>query len=130
MCLPFTPALIHEVGAAPAAATAGIVYMGLFPTAVAFATWGYALAHTSAGKLSSSSYLVPGLAVLMSWLLLAEAPAPLALAGGALCLVGVAITRLPDRTQAGRRRMVRRGAAGSRLSTTTSARTAGSTSSR
>jgi drug/metabolite transporter (DMT)-like permease len=136
VCVPFAPTLVHEVAAAPAAATAGIVYMGLFPTAIAFATWSYALAQTSAGKLSSSSYLVPGLAVLMSWLLLDEAPAALALAGGALCLVGVAITRLPrlprlpGRSQAGRRRMVKRGAAGSRLSMTASARAAGSTSSR
>ena len=96
-CLPFGPALLDEVGAAPLAATAGIVYMGLFPTAIAFATWSYALAHTSAGRLSSSSYLVPALAVVLSWLVLAEAPAPLALAGGVLCLIGVAVTRLPDR---------------------------------
>jgi len=97
VCLPFAPALGHEIGAAPLAATAGIVYMGLSPTAVAFATWSYALAHTSAGRLSSSSYLVPGLAVLMSWLLLAETPAPLALVGGVLCLIGVAVARLPAR---------------------------------
>jgi drug/metabolite transporter (DMT)-like permease len=99
VCLPFAPALINELSAAPAAATAGIVYMGLFPTAIAFATWSYALAHTSAGQLSSSSYLVPGLAVLMSWLLLNEVPTPLALVGGALCLVGVAVTRLPARSK-------------------------------
>jgi drug/metabolite transporter (DMT)-like permease len=71
--------------------------MGLFPTALAFVTWSYALAHTSAGRLSSSSYLVPLLTVLMSWLLLAEVPAPLAFVGGALCLAGVAVTRLPAR---------------------------------
>jgi drug/metabolite transporter (DMT)-like permease len=97
VCLPFTPTLIHDVPAAPAAATMGIVYMGVFPTAIAFATWAYALKHTSAGRLSASSYLVPGLAVLLSWLLLAEVPTPLALAGGVLCLIGVAITRLPAR---------------------------------
>jgi drug/metabolite transporter (DMT)-like permease len=99
VCLPFAPALVRETGTAPLAATAGIVYMGLFPTAIAFATWSYALAHTSAGRLSSSSYLVPALAVGLSWLLLAEAPAPLALVGGALCLIGVAVTRLPARTR-------------------------------
>jgi drug/metabolite transporter (DMT)-like permease len=99
-CLPFTPALIDEVGDAPAAATVGIVYLGVFPTAVAFATWSYALARTSAGKLGSSSYLVPALAVGMSWVLLSEVPEPLALAGGALCLVGVALTRLPTRRAA------------------------------
>ena len=96
-CLPFAPTLIREIGTAPTSATAGIVYLGLFPTAIAFSTWAYALSHTSAGKLSASSYLVPGLAVVMSWLILAEIPAPLALAGGALCLVGVAVTRLPTR---------------------------------
>ena len=97
VCLPFAPTLVHDVATAPAAATTGIVYMGVFPTAIAFATWAYALKYTSAGRLSASSYLVPGLAVLLSWLLLAEVPAPLAFVGGAFCLVGVAVTRLPAR---------------------------------
>ncbi len=97
VCLPFMPALVREVGTAPAAATLGIVYMGLFPTALAFLTWTYALTHTSAGKLATSSYVVPAIAVLLSWLLLGEVPAPLAFVGGALCLIGVAITRLPSR---------------------------------
>lgn len=94
-CLPFTPALVHEVAAAPASATLGIVYMGVFPTAIAFLTWSYALTHTSAGRLATSSYVVPALAVLLSWLLLDETPVPLAFVGGALCLVGVAVSRLP-----------------------------------
>lgn len=102
VCLPFAPSLVGELGTAPPSATAGIVYLGLFPTAIAFSTWAYALSRTSAGKLSASSYLVPGLAVLMSWLILSEVPAPLALAGGALCLVGVAVTRLPGRRPAAR----------------------------
>jgi uncharacterized membrane protein len=94
-CLPFAPGLLAEVRDAPAAATAGILYLGLLPTAIAFATWAYALERMSAGSLSSSSYLVPGIAVLLSWWLLGEVPTPLALVGGALCLIGVAVTRLP-----------------------------------
>jgi drug/metabolite transporter (DMT)-like permease len=70
-----------------------LVYLGLFPTAIAFATWAYALRRMSAGRLSSSTYLVPGLAVLMSWAFLGEVPGVLAFVGGALCLVGVAVTR-------------------------------------
>jgi len=96
-CLPFAGTLAHEVAAAPATATLGVLYLGLFPTAVAFATWAYALERMTAGRLSSSSYLVPGIAVLMSWLLLGEAPSALALAGGTLCLAGVAVTRLRSR---------------------------------
>jgi drug/metabolite transporter (DMT)-like permease len=95
VCLPFAPALLSELRIAPDSATLGVVYLGLFPTAIAFATWAYALRRLSAGGLSSASYLVPGLAVLLSWVLLAEVPAPAAFVGGALCLLGVAVTRLP-----------------------------------
>jgi drug/metabolite transporter (DMT)-like permease len=34
--------------------------------------------------------------VLLSWALLGEVPTVLALAGGALCLLGVAVTRSPN----------------------------------
>ncbi|OJF14736.1 hypothetical protein BG844_08315 [Couchioplanes caeruleus subsp. caeruleus] len=95
VCLPWAGTLIHELTVAPAAATLGVVYLGLFPTAVAFATWAYALHRMTAGQLSSSSYLVPAIAVLMSWALLGEVPTGLALAGGALCLLGVAVARSP-----------------------------------
>jgi drug/metabolite transporter (DMT)-like permease len=90
-CLPFAPALASDLGNAKA--TAWAVYLGLFPTAIGFTTWAYALARTSAGKMGAFTYLVPPLAVLLGWLILAEAPPALALLGGALCLVGVAITR-------------------------------------
>lgn len=67
--------------------------LGIFPTAVAFLAWGYALSRTSAGRLASTTYVVPALVVVLSWLLLGEVPAPLAFLGGGLCLVGVAVSR-------------------------------------
>lgn len=94
VCLPFAPGLIAALGSAPPSAVLGVVYLGVFPTAIAFVTWGYALARMSAGRLAASTYVVPPLVVLMSWVLLAEAPAILALAGGAVCLAGVAIATL------------------------------------
>ena len=45
--------------------------------------------------MAASSYVVPGIAVLLSWTFLAEVPAPVALLGGAVSLAGVALTRLP-----------------------------------
>jgi drug/metabolite transporter (DMT)-like permease len=102
VCVPFAPVLAHDVTTAPAAATASVIYMGVVPTAIAFATWAYALKHTSAGRLSASSYVVPALAVLLSWLLLDEVPTPLALVGGAVCLVGVAVSRIPSSRTAAR----------------------------
>jgi drug/metabolite transporter (DMT)-like permease len=43
--------------------------------------------------MGATTYLVPPLAVLICWAFLGETPPALALAGGALCLVGVAVTR-------------------------------------
>lgn len=95
-CLPFGPALVADLRAAPPSALAGVVYLGLFPTAIAFTTWAYALARSDAGRLGSTTYLVPPIAVVLGWVLLDEVPPPLAFAGGALCLVGVWVTRRPS----------------------------------
>ena len=43
--------------------------------------------------MGATTYLVPPLAVLMGWMVLGEVPPALALLGGALCLVGVAVSR-------------------------------------
>ncbi|GAA3050606.1 DMT family transporter [Pseudonocardia yunnanensis] len=92
-CLPFTPALVADVTAAPAGATAGLVYLGLVPTALAFSTWGYALARMDAGRLGVTTYVVPPITIVMSAVLLGELPAALALVGGAICLIGVSLSR-------------------------------------
>ncbi|WOF21643.1 DMT family transporter [Microbacterium betulae] len=97
VCLPFAPSLVRDATSAPASSTLGMVYLGVFPTAIAFLTWGYALSRSTAGRLAASTYVIPPLVVVLSWLLLAEVPAALALFGGALCLGGVAIATLSSR---------------------------------
>ncbi|MFJ4618583.1 DMT family transporter [Streptomyces sp. NPDC088812] len=100
VCLPFAGQLVREAADAPVQATLNMVYLGVFPTALAFTTWAYALARTTAGRMGATTYAVPALVVLMSWLTLDEVPGPLTLAGGALCLAGVAVSR--SRARAGR----------------------------
>src|SRR5882672_5754281 len=68
-------------------------FLGVFPTSIAFTTWAYALARGSAGRLAATAYLVPPITIVMSWLILDEVPTVIAVLGGALCLVGVAIAR-------------------------------------
>jgi drug/metabolite transporter (DMT)-like permease len=92
-CLPFAPGLIHELGRAPASSTLLVVYLGAGPTAVAFTTWAFALSRSTMARHGATTYLVPPLVIALSWLALDEVPAALALLGGAMCLVGVAITR-------------------------------------
>jgi drug/metabolite transporter (DMT)-like permease len=72
---------------------AWIVYLGLAPTALGFATWAYALRRMSAGRLASLAYLIPVVAVALGWVLVGETPPWLAAVGGALCLAGVALAR-------------------------------------
>ncbi len=93
VCLPFSGQLLHESARAPLPATLNMVYLGVFPTALAFTTWAYALSRTTASRMGATTYAVPALVVLMSWLALGEVPGPVTLVGGALCLAGVAVSR-------------------------------------
>jgi len=95
--LPFAGTLVHEVRSAPVGPLLGVTYLGLVPTALAFSTWAYALSRTSAGRLGVTTYAVPPIAITLGWLLLGEVPALLAVVGGLLSLVGVAIARRPSR---------------------------------
>jgi drug/metabolite transporter (DMT)-like permease len=92
-CLPFAPALAREVGDADRSALGWVVYLGAVPTAIGFLTWAYALARTTAGRMGTTTYLVPPIAIVLGWAILAETPPSLAYVGGALCLAGVALAR-------------------------------------
>lgn len=94
-CLPFSGQLVSNLSAAPVSATLNVVYLGLFPTALAFTTWAYALSRTTAGKMGATTYAVPAVVVLISWLALDEVPGWVTLLGGAICLGGVAVSRMP-----------------------------------
>jgi drug/metabolite transporter (DMT)-like permease len=101
-CLPFTGQLVAQLRTAPLTATLSVAYLGVLPTAAAFTTWAYALSRTSASKMGATTYLVPALTVLMSWAILGQVPSWLALAGGILCLAGVAFSRRRPGTPATR----------------------------
>jgi drug/metabolite transporter (DMT)-like permease len=96
-CLPWAGALVDDLGSASAGSIAGMVYLGAVPTALAFSTWAYALARMDAGTLGVTTYLVPPLVIALGWLLLDEVPPPLAVVGGAVCLVGVGLARRRSR---------------------------------
>lgn len=92
--LPWTGSLIGALQSAPLDSTLWVVYLGIFPTAIAFTTWAYVLQRSTAGQTSATTYVVPAIAILLSWAILGEVPTPLMFLGGALCLLGVLVTRL------------------------------------
>lgn len=95
VCLPFAGTLGRQLPHTQASAIGWMVYLAIAPMALGFLTWGYALARTTAGRMGSTTYLVPPIAILLGWAMLGETPELLALFGGALCLVGVLIARRP-----------------------------------
>jgi drug/metabolite transporter (DMT)-like permease len=97
VCLPFSADLVSTTRAASVQTILLVAYLGIFPTAIAFSTWAWALSRSNAGSLALTTFLVPVIATAMGWLMLDELPAPAAYLGGALCIVGVVLTRRKPR---------------------------------
>jgi drug/metabolite transporter (DMT)-like permease len=100
LMLPFANGLLHTLRAAPAAATLAVIYLGVFPGALAYVAWAYVLSHGAAGRTTTLLYVIPVLAIGIGWLWLGEVPRLLTFAGGAVALAGVVMVNLRGRTEA------------------------------
>ncbi len=68
-----------------------VAYLAIVPTIVGYSLWSFALARTSVSSVTSLLYLQPAMTFFSAWLALGEVPAPSAVLGGVLALVGVAL---------------------------------------
>ncbi|NWJ40805.1 MAG: EamA family transporter [Geothrix sp.] len=91
--LVFLPGLLRRLPVAAPPATFAVIYLGIFPAAIAYVLWNYALARMPASLLSSFLYLSPVLASLIAWVWLGELPALLTLVGGAIAILGVILVQ-------------------------------------
>ena len=89
--LPYLPGLFSQSLAASAGTTLVLVYLGLFPTALGYVTYAYAMSRMDASVAVSFLYLIPVLAYLIGWAWLGETPTPLSVIGGLLALAGVVL---------------------------------------
>jgi drug/metabolite transporter (DMT)-like permease len=97
--LPFGGGLLHSLHTAPAAATLAIVYLGIFPGALAYVAWAYVMTHGAAGRTSTLLYIIPVLAIAIAWFWLGEVPHITSLIGGAIALGGVVLVNTSHRTK-------------------------------
>jgi drug/metabolite transporter (DMT)-like permease len=95
--LVFLPGLFQAILAAPLHSTLSVVYLGVFPGALAYVTWTQALCKASTSLVSSFLYLSPVLAIFFGWLLLNEIPNPISLVGGGISLLGVMLVNFYSR---------------------------------
>jgi drug/metabolite transporter (DMT)-like permease len=85
----FSRGLIEEIQRAPLSATLAVVFMGVFPGALAYAIWAFVLQRTAATVASSLLYSIAPVSLLLAWLWLDEVPSTPALLGGFVVLSGV-----------------------------------------
>ncbi|MEU2223395.1 DMT family transporter [Streptomyces sp. NPDC018347] len=89
--LPLVPATIRAAVHAPADALWAVVFLGLLPSALGFVIWGYAVARLPLAVSTGALYLVPPVALFVSFLWLGEVPHPVELLGGAVVVAGVVL---------------------------------------
>ncbi len=99
----FLPGLPGAMAGAPAAAGAA-VYLGIFPSAIAYSLLAFALSRLSVSITTVFLYAVPVFAILFSWILLGEVPSLLTAFGGAVVIGGIVLVNLTKGRRVGRAR--------------------------
>jgi drug/metabolite transporter (DMT)-like permease len=97
--LPFGAGVFHVMRSAPASATLAVIYLGIFPGALAYVGWAYVLSHGPAGRTTTLLYIIPVLAIGIAWIWLGEVPKALSLVGGMIALGGVALVNMKGRAR-------------------------------
>lgn len=91
LLLIYLPDLIQELPQASWHVTSWIIYLGIFPAAISYVLWSYAIAYIPVTKVANYLYLMPLVAILLSGLLLQEFPTMGAIVGGLIAIVGTII---------------------------------------
>lgn len=93
----FMPGLLTTLQQATFKAHIAAVFVGIFPAAIAYATWAIALSLGRASSVTSMMYVEPAIAIAIAWVWLKEWPSTLSLIGGAIAISSVFIVNIVGR---------------------------------
>lgn len=108
--LVFLPGLPTAVGTVDTQVLLAVVYLGVFPSAVAYTLFAFALSLAPITLVTAYLYSVPVFSLLFSWWILGEVPTLLTLLGGAVAIAGIALVNVVKQQAARRERARLRGA--------------------
>ncbi|MBL4574745.1 MAG: DMT family transporter [Opitutaceae bacterium] len=89
----FLPGLKTSIGQASLSSTLSVIYLGIFPGAIAYITFAMAMKNLSAARISRFLFLIPILSLIVAFFWLREIPTTLTLAGGGITLAGVILSQ-------------------------------------
>ena len=94
----FLPTALQEMPSSTLTVNLVVVFMGVFPAAIAYLTWSYALAKAKkTAHVTVFSYLIPFMSALIAFVWLGEILSAFALFGGVVIIFGMILTNLFDK---------------------------------
>lgn len=95
----FTPGLMQEFPAITLRLHLTVVYLAVFPAALGYFLWSFAIGKGNPGQISSFVYLSPFFTLLIGWIWLKEIPHWQAILGGIIVIAGVCVTNFMGKVQ-------------------------------
>ncbi|MFM0367200.1 DMT family transporter [Paraburkholderia sediminicola] len=95
---PWLPGALSSLGSAPHGTLQAVLVLGVFPAALGYATWTFALGYFGAARAANFLYLTPAVATALSAVLTGERPGLATLCGGLIAIAGVVFVALRGRS--------------------------------
>lgn len=95
----FAPGLLEAIQTVPVEVNITAIYIGVFPTAIAYLTWAYALSQSKASSISTVLYLEPVIAIIVAWIWLSELPKSISIIGGIIAISSVILVNFYGKNQ-------------------------------
>ncbi len=87
----FWPGFVSDLQTATTNSLLAGIYIGIFPSAIAYSLFAYAISKLLVTSVASFLYIVPVFGLFFSWLLLNEVPTFLTLVGGLIAIAGIIV---------------------------------------